>query len=192
MVVSKRWCLAVLVRRANRPAPAILTSISTSIFASFPEVLKSTWKIQKTFCKRPFSSDMPQMGLHPPSLKRPFHGVRAAKAVVLLRLRKISPEFSCIEFRHFRDVPTQSPGHPCHFLSKTTEKGHLHKVFVRNIPTFFSGMSQDYPCPKNLCLSVFPFFWTRDFSGFGRDKKSFVIFDGFPWTIFRTKNTRKG
>ena len=34
-----------------------------------------------------------------------------------------------------RDVPTQIPGHPGHSLSETTEKGHLHKVFIRDIPT---------------------------------------------------------
>ena len=35
-----------------------------------------------------------------------------------------------------------------HSLSKTTEKGHLHKVFVRDIPTSGSGMSQEYPAQK--------------------------------------------
>ena len=30
------------------------------------------------------------------------------------RVRKISPNFSCIKFLHIRDVPTQIPGHPGH------------------------------------------------------------------------------
>ena len=51
------------------------------------------------------------------------------------RVRKISPKFSCIKFFQIWDVPTQIPGHPGHSLSKTTEKSHLHKVFVRDIPT---------------------------------------------------------
>ena len=64
------------------------------------------------------------------------------------RVRKISPKFSCIKFFQIRDVPTQIPGHPGHSLSKTTEKGHLHKVFVRDIPTSGSLMSQEYPAQK--------------------------------------------
>ena len=66
----------------------------------------------------------------------------------LHRVRKISPKFSCIKFFQIRDVPTQIPGHPGHSLSKTTEKGHLHKVFVRDIPTSGSRMSQEYPAQK--------------------------------------------
>ena len=61
------------------------------------------------------------------------------------RERKISPKFSCIKFLQIRDIPTQIPGYPGHPLSKTTEKGHLHKVFVRDIPTSGSLMSQEYP-----------------------------------------------
>ena len=71
------------------------------------------------------------------------------------RVRKNSPKFSCIKFFQIRDVPTQIPGHPGHSLSKTTEKGHLHRVFVRDIPT--SGVP-DVPgisCPKTLCLGCF-------------------------------------
>ena len=64
------------------------------------------------------------------------------------RVRKISPKFSCIKFFQIRDVPTQIPGYPGHSLSKTTEKGHLHKVFGRDIPTFGSRMSQEYPAQK--------------------------------------------
>ena len=67
------------------------------------------------------------------------------------RVRKISPKFSCIRFFQMRDVPTQIPGHPGNSLSKTTEKGHLHKVFVRDIPTSGSRMSQEYPAQK-LCV----------------------------------------
>ena len=50
-----------------------------------------------------------------------------------IRERKISPMVSCIKFCYIWDVPTQIPGDPGHSLSKTTEKGHLHKVFVRDI-----------------------------------------------------------
>ena len=64
------------------------------------------------------------------------------------RVRKFSPKFSCIKFFQIRDVPTQIPGHPGHSLSKTTEKGPLHKVFVRDIPTSGSRMSQEYPAQK--------------------------------------------
>ena len=64
------------------------------------------------------------------------------------RVRKISPKFSCIKFFQIRDVPTQNPGHPGHSLSKTTQKGTLHKVFVRDIPTSGSRMSQEYPAQK--------------------------------------------
>ena len=66
----------------------------------------------------------------------------------VFRVRKISPKFSCIKFFQIRDIPTQIPGHPGHSLSKTTEKGHLHKVFVRDIPTSGSRMSQEYPTQK--------------------------------------------
>ena len=64
------------------------------------------------------------------------------------RVRKISPKFSCIKFFQIWDVPTQIPGHPCHSLFKTTEKVHLHKVFVRDIPTSGSRMSQENPAQK--------------------------------------------
>ena len=57
-----------------------------------------------------------------------------------------------IEFFQVRDVPTQIPGHRGHSLSKTTEKGHLrHKVFVWDITTPGSLMSQEHPAQK-LCL----------------------------------------
>ena len=61
---------------------------------------------------------------------------------------KSAQSFFCIKFFQIRDVPTQIPGHPGHSLSKTTEKGHLHKVFVRDIPTSGSRMSQEYPAQK--------------------------------------------
>ena len=64
------------------------------------------------------------------------------------RVRQISPKFSCIKFFQIRDVPTQIPGHPGHSLSKTTEKGQLHKVFVCDIPTSGSRMSQEYLAQK--------------------------------------------
>ena len=53
-------------------------------------------------------------------------------------------EFSCIKFFHV-------PGHPGHSVSKTTEKGQLHKVFVRDIPTSGPRMSQEYPA-QTLCV----------------------------------------
>ena len=74
----------------------------------------------------------------------------------LYRVRKISPKFSCIKFFQIRDVPTQIPGHPGHSLSKTTEKGHLHKVFVRDIPTSGSRMSQEYPAQKLYVYESLP------------------------------------
>ena len=77
---------------------------------------------------------------HPPQ--------RAPEAYANSRVRKISPKISCLKFFHIRDVPTQIPGRPGHSLSKTTEKGHLHKVFVRDIPTSGSRMSQEYPAQK--------------------------------------------
>ena len=77
------------------------------------------------------------------------------KPIANFRVRKISPKFSCIKFFQIRDVPTQIPGHPGHSLSKTTEKGHLHRVFVRDIPTSGSRMSQEYPARK---LSVWAAF----------------------------------
>ena len=67
---------------------------------------------------------------------------------------KTSPKFSCIKFFQIRDVPTQNPGHPGHSLSKTTEKGHLHKVFVRDIPTSGSGCPRNIP-PKNFMFRLF-------------------------------------
>ena len=59
-------------------------------------------------------------------------------------------------------TPTQIAGHPSDSLSKTTEKGALHKVFVRNVP----GRGQGYPdvwvpdvpgipLPKTLSLGYF-------------------------------------
>ena len=44
--------------------------------------------------------------------------------------------------------PDPNPGHPDHSLSKTTEKDQLHKVFVWDIPTSGSWMSQEYPAQK--------------------------------------------
>ena len=72
----------------------------------------------------------------------------SGREFLMNRVRKISPKFSCIKFFQIRDVPTQIPGHSGHSLSKTTEKGHLHKVFVRDIPTSGSRMSQEYPAQK--------------------------------------------
>ena len=63
--------------------------------------------------------------------------------------------FSCIKFFQIRDVPTQIPGHPGHSLSKTTEKGHLHKGFVRDMPTSGSLMSQEYPAQTLLFRLLF-------------------------------------
>ena len=74
-----------------------------------------------------------------------------------IRERKISPKFACIEFFQIRDVPTHISGHPGHCLSKTTEKGHLHKVFLRDIPTSGSLMSQEYPAQKLYVWAAFPF-----------------------------------
>ena len=65
-----------------------------------------------------------------------------------LGYEKSAPKFPCIKFFQIRDVPTQILGHPGHSLSKTTGKGHLHKVFVRDIPTSGSRMSQEYPAQK--------------------------------------------
>ena len=76
-------------------------------------------------------------------------------ATYRFRERKICPKFSCIKLFQIRDVPTQIPRHPSHSLSKTTEKGHLHKVFVRDILT--SGVP-DVPgisCPKTSFLGSF-------------------------------------
>ena len=70
-------------------------------------------------------------------------------------MRKISPKLSCIKFLQIRDVPTQIPGHPGHSLSKTTEKGHLHKVFFRDIPTSGSPDVPGISRPKTLCLGCF-------------------------------------
>ena len=71
------------------------------------------------------------------------------------RERKISPKFSCIKMFQIRDVPTQIPGDPGHSLSKTTDRGHLLKVFVRDIPTSGSLMSQEYPAQKLYLWAVF-------------------------------------
>ena len=62
--------------------------------------------------------------------------------------------FFYLKFFQIWDVPTRIPGHPGHSLSKTTEKGHLHKVFVRDIPMPGSLMSQ-ISRPKTLCLDCF-------------------------------------
>ena len=77
--------------------------------------------------------------------------------MIIFRERKISPKFSCIKFFHVRDVPTQILGYPGHSLSKTTGKGHLHKVFVRDIPTSGSPDVPGTSCPKTLCWAAFPF-----------------------------------
>ena len=71
-----------------------------------------------------------------------YQNKRAPKRPIFW-VRKISPKFSCIKFFQIWDVPTRIPGHPGHSVSKTTEKGHLHKVFVWDIPTSGSWMSQD-------------------------------------------------
>ena len=44
------------------------------------------------------------------------------------------------------------------FWPKTIQKGHLHKVFVRDIPTSGSLMSQEYPGQKLCLLAIFFFF----------------------------------
>ena len=71
----------------------------------------------------------------------------------LYRVRKISPNFSCIKFFQIRDVPTQIPGHPGHSLSETTEEGQLHKVFVRDIISRRLGPG----CPRNIPPKNFMF-----------------------------------
>ena len=73
--------------------------------------------------------------------------------------RKICPKFSCIKFFQIWDVPTQILGRPGHSLLKTREKGHLHKVFGRDIPT--SGSRRLGPwCPRNILPKklIFGFF----------------------------------
>ena len=78
------------------------------------------------------------------------YGVRSKKGA-----RNQPKVFGCIKFFQIRDVPTQIPEHPGHSLSKTTEKCHLHKVFVRDIPTSGSRMSQEYPAQKLYVWAVF-------------------------------------
>ena len=68
---------------------------------------------------------------------------------------KSAQSFLAYKFFQIRDVPTQIPGHPSHSLSKTTEKGNLHKVFVRDIPTSGSRMSQEYPAQKLYVWAAF-------------------------------------
>ena len=69
-------------------------------------------------------------------------------------VRKISPKFSCIKFfPQIRDVPFSKsrdiPATPC---LKQQKKDHLHKVFVRDIPTSGSRTSQEYPAQKLYSL----------------------------------------
>ena len=60
------------------------------------------------------------------------------------------PKFSCIKFFQTRGRPDS--------LSKTTEKEHLHEVFVRDIPTSGSLMSQEHPAAQKLYVwAAFPF-----------------------------------
>ena len=86
------------------------------------------------------------------------------------RERKISPKFFSIKFSWSRDIPTQIAGHAGHSLSKTTEKGALHQVFVWNIPGPESGISRCVGpwcrrniLPKNFIFRVFfiPGFWAN-------------------------------
>ena len=76
--------------------------------------------------------------------------------VFLLRERKSSPKFSCMKFPN-PGRPGPNPGHAGHSLSKTTAKGHLHKVVVRDILTSWSLMSQECPAQKLYLYAVFPF-----------------------------------
>ena len=92
---------------------------------------------------------LPTAALQQADFKLPRLGSR------VYRVRKISPKFSCIKFFQIWDVPTQIPGHPGHSVSKTTEKGQLHKVFVRDVPTSGSRMSQEYPAQKLYVQAVF-------------------------------------
>ena len=87
------------------------------------------------------------------------------KACVMSRVRQISPVFPCIKFFWPQDVQTQIAGHPGHHsLSKTPEKGALHKVLVQDIPRLGSGISRRvgpwYPwniLPQNFIFTlVFP------------------------------------
>ena len=64
----------------------------------------------------------------------------------------------CIQLFGSQGVPTQIAGHPAHSLSRTAEKGALHKFLpgtsqgrIRDIPTCASLMSQEYPA-QNLYL----------------------------------------
>ena len=60
-------------------------------------------------------------------------------------------KFSCREFSKSGTSRPKSWDIPAgHSLSKTTENGYLHKVFVRDIQTSGSLMSQEYPAPKLL------------------------------------------
>ena len=53
------------------------------------------------------------------------------------------------------DVPTRIAGHPCHSLSKTTEKGVLHKVFVRETTQPGSGIPSAHKLlPSKLFFEI--------------------------------------
>ena len=66
----------------------------------------------------------------------------------LNRVRKISPMFSLQKVFPNPGRPDPNRGTSWPPLSKTPEKGHLHRVFVRDIPTSGSRMSQEYPAQK--------------------------------------------
>ena len=77
-------------------------------------------------------------------------------------LRKICPKVSCIKFFWSRDAPTRLAGHTGHSLYKTTEKGTLHKVLVRDIPAPESGINGRVGpwCPRNILPKHFIFIGT--------------------------------
>ena len=81
-----------------------------------------------------FSAERTQKFQAPIKLAQPFPAPE-------LRTRILRTRGFC-GFFQIRDVPTQIPGHPGHSLSKTTEKGHMHKVFVWDIPTSGPLISQ--------------------------------------------------